>query len=173
MITVPIGRVGKPHGLKGAFFLTGAESSPELEATVVLSNSNGDRSAAHKVAQSYRSGGHPCIRLETINSLEEAVLVRGQDVWLETDAAETTPEGTYLVGQITGYQAVDHKTGAPLGKLVGVESVHPTRGADGVDRWWLERENEKWALCATSQAVIQVDHTKKSILLDAEYVIKV
>jgi len=59
---VPVGRVGKPHGLDGSFFVEGASARPKVfEAGLTLYASG---RPARVVAARHGSGGRPVIRLD-------------------------------------------------------------------------------------------------------------
>ena len=59
---VPVGRVGKPHGLDGGFFVEGASERPEVFATGATLQVDGE--AATVVASRHGSGGRTVIRLD-------------------------------------------------------------------------------------------------------------
>ena len=58
---VEVGRVGKPHGLTGAFFVERASDDPERFAVGVQLLAGGEPC---RVIESKRSGGRPVIRLD-------------------------------------------------------------------------------------------------------------
>jgi 16S rRNA processing protein RimM len=59
---VPIGRVGKPHGLDGGFFVDGASEREEVFAQGATLFAAGERATV--VASRHGSGGRPVIRLD-------------------------------------------------------------------------------------------------------------
>jgi 16S rRNA processing protein RimM len=59
---VPVGRVGKPHGLDGAFFVEGASSREEVFADGATLYAGGE--PATVVLSRRGSGGRPVIRLD-------------------------------------------------------------------------------------------------------------
>ena len=58
---VDVGRVGKPHGLAGAFFVEQASGDPERFAVGAQLRVEGSPAV---VVESKRSGGRPVIRLD-------------------------------------------------------------------------------------------------------------
>ena len=89
---VSIGRVGKPHGLKGAFFVERPSEDSErfaVGATVLV---NG---VAAAVVESKVSGGRPVIRLD-------CEVTRGAELQIERTQLPPLPEDTYYAFQLGG-----------------------------------------------------------------------
>jgi 16S rRNA processing protein RimM len=106
---VVVGRVGKPHGLNGAFAVEQASEAPErfaVGATLLLAGEPAT------VVESKRSRGRPVIRLD-----READ--RGAP--LEVPRSELAPpeEGSYYEFQLVGL-AVEEEGGRPLGRVSAV-----------------------------------------------------
>ena len=107
---VPVGRVGRPHGLEGAFFVEDASESPErlgVDATVHV----GGEPA--RIVASKRSGGRPVIRLDRR-------VERGAT--LEVPRGELPPpaEDSYYVFQLVGL-TVREEGGGDVGRVQEVE----------------------------------------------------
>ena len=108
---VLVGRVGKPHGLKGAFAVEQASEEPErfaVGATLFLAGEPA------RVVESKRSRGRPVIRLDRPAE-------RGLP--LEVPRSELPPpeEGSYYEFELVGL-AVEDEEGRSLG---GVTAVRP------------------------------------------------
>ena len=91
---VSIGRVGKPHGLKGAFFVERPSEDSErfaVGATVLV---NG---VAAAVVESKVSGGRPVIRLD-------CEVTRGAELQIERTQLPPLPEDTYYAFQLVGLE---------------------------------------------------------------------
>jgi len=107
---VPVGRVGKPHGVAGAFFVENASEDPErfaVGARLLV----GDATA--EVVESKRSRGRPVIRLDREVSRGEV---------LEVERAALPPAGPdeYYVFQLVGLE-VERADGLRLGRVKDVE----------------------------------------------------
>jgi 16S rRNA processing protein RimM len=107
---VGVGRVGKPHGLDGSFFVE--QASEDRERFEVGARLHVDGEPAEVVA-SKRSKGRPVIRLD-----REAP--RGAE--LAVPRAELPPpgEGEYYEFQLVGL-AVEEEGGRPLGRVTAVQ----------------------------------------------------
>jgi 16S rRNA processing protein RimM len=108
---VSIGRVGKPHGLKGAFFVERPSEDSErfaAGATVLL---NG---VAAVVVESKMSGGRPVIRLD-------CDAVRGAELQVERSQLPSLPEDNYYAFELVGLE-VEEEGGRKLGRVKEVVS---------------------------------------------------
>jgi 16S rRNA processing protein RimM len=103
---VPVGRVGKPHGLDGSFFVEGASENAERFASGATIWVEGEPAI---VVAAKRSGGRPVIRLDRSVS-------RGAR--LEVPTAELPPPemGSYYVFQLVGLAVVED-SGRSLGRV--------------------------------------------------------
>lgn len=108
---VAVGRVGKPHGVRGAFFVEEPSEHPERYA-VGAKLLVGDREV--EVVESKRgSGGRPVIRLD-------AEVPRGTVLEVERAALPPLGDDTYYVFQLVGL-AVERVDGKALGRVTAVD----------------------------------------------------
>ena len=107
---VTVGRVGKPHGIAGAFAVERASEDAERFAVGARLYVDGREA---EVVESKRARGRPVIRLD-----REAP--RGAS--LEIDRVALPPPGKdeYYVFQLVGLD-VERTDGKPLGRVVDVE----------------------------------------------------
>ncbi len=107
---VTVGRVGKPHGVKGAFFVENASEDPERFAVGAELFVEGERV---EVVESKRAGGRPVIRLDRQPRRGAA---------LEIDRATLPAAGPdeYYVFQLVGLD-VERADGVRLGRVASVE----------------------------------------------------
>jgi len=108
---VSIGRVGKPHGLKGAFFVERPSEDPERFAVGATLLVNG---AAAAVVESKLSGGRPVIRLD-------CEVKRGAELQIPRAQLPPLPEGTYYAFELVGLE-VEEEGGRRLGRVREVVS---------------------------------------------------
>ena len=107
---VSVGRVGRPHGLGGAFFVEDASESPERLAAGAIVHVGGEPAT---IVESKRSGGRRVIRLDRR-------VERGAS--LEVPRAELPPpaDDSYYVFQLVGL-AVHEDGGGEIGRVQDVE----------------------------------------------------
>jgi len=105
---VPVGRVGKPHGLDGAFFVEGPSGRKDVFADGATLYADGE--PATVVASRRGSGGRPVIRLDRH-------VERGTELAV---ARETLPDlgddDEFYVFQLVGL-SVEEESGRLLGRV--------------------------------------------------------
>ena len=106
---VAVGRVGRPHGLNGAFFVEQASAAPERLAVGAMLEVGG-RPA--RVVESKRSGGRLVVRLDR-------PVERGAVLAVRRDSLPPPDDGSYYVFQLVGL-AVEDEDGTPLGRVEDV-----------------------------------------------------
>ena len=106
---VEVGRVGKPHGLAGAFFVDRASDDPQRFAVGVQLLAGGEPS---RVVESKRSGGRPVIRLD--RDVERGTVLEVPRTELPSPGAES-----YYVTDLVGLEAIE-QGGPTLGRVTDV-----------------------------------------------------
>jgi 16S rRNA processing protein RimM len=109
---VVVGRVGKPHGVDGSFFVEGASDAPERFArgAVLLV----DGAPAEIVVSKRGAGGRPVIKLERSVQRGATLAVRREDL-------PDPDEDSYYVFQLVGLR-VEEEGGRALGTVTEVEN---------------------------------------------------
>jgi 16S rRNA processing protein RimM len=108
---VTVGRVGRPHGVDGSFFVEEASDSPERfarGATVLV-----DGVPAEVIISKRGSGGRPVIKLDRH-------VPRGATLAVRRDDLPEPDEDAFYVFQLVGL-AVQEEGGRPLGAVTDVE----------------------------------------------------
>jgi 16S rRNA processing protein RimM len=106
---VPIGRVGKPHGLDGSFVVDGASQAPErfvLGATLYVDGAEACIEASKRVR------GRPVIRLDRRPE-------RGAELAVPRATLPPAEEDAYYVFQLVGLR-VEDESGRELGRVAEV-----------------------------------------------------
>jgi len=142
---VEVGRVGKPHGLKGAFFVERASSDPERFAVGAHVIAGGSPA---RVVESKQSGGRPVIRLD--REVERGAA-------LEVPRSELPPPAadSYYVADLVGLEAVE-QDGPALGRVTDV--------SPGVANDVIELDSGL-ALPFVAACVLEVDLERRTILV--------
>jgi 16S rRNA processing protein RimM len=110
-VRVQVGRVGKPHGLEGAFVIEQASEDPERFAEGASLLVGGEPA---RIVESKRAGGRPVIRLD-----REAA--RGDAIEVDRNDLPEPEEGEYYAFQLVGLE-VEESSGAKLGRVTEVSS---------------------------------------------------
>jgi 16S rRNA processing protein RimM len=96
------GRIGRPHGLDGSFYVTRAR--PRLLAVGALVTVAG-RTA--EIARRAGTDERPIVRLEGIDDREAALSLRGSELLLASDAAPALGEGEWWEHELQGCDVRD------------------------------------------------------------------
>jgi 16S rRNA processing protein RimM len=148
---VTVGRVGRPHGLDGSFFVERASEDPARFAKGATLYFEGEPA---RVASSKRgSGGRPVIKLDR-------TVPRGADLTLPRDELPATEEGEYYAFELVGL-AVEDQDGRALGR---VEEVLP-----GVANDVLELDSRA-TLPLVDTCILEVDLEHGRIVIAAGFV---
>jgi 16S rRNA processing protein RimM len=107
---VPVGRVGRPHGLDGSFVVEEASEDPERFAEGAELLVGGEPAV---VISCKRAGGRPVIRLD--RSAE-----RGAELAVPRDALPPAGDDEWYAFELVGLQAVE-EGGRALGRVAAVE----------------------------------------------------
>lgn len=123
MTQVAAGRVGRPHGLDGSFYVNGPKQ-PLAEGTVIRV-AGADRLVERRAGTDER----PIVRLEGISDRNGAAALLGEQLLLEQED-EPLEEGEYIVSDLVGctIEGLGVVTGVIPGPSCDVLEV----GVDGV-----------------------------------------
>lgn len=117
---VGIGRVGRPHGVDGAFVVEGASEDPrrfEVGATVLVDGEPARVTTSRRVG-----GGRPAIKLDR-------TVERGTELSVPRRDLAPLPADSYYVADLVGSRVLDEQ-----GELVGVvRDVHPGPANDSLE----------------------------------------
>jgi 16S rRNA processing protein RimM len=142
---VSVGRVGKPHGLDGSFFVEQASEDPDRFAVGAVLHVSGE---PLRVESSKRSGGRPVIRLER-------EVPRGAELTLPREELPATEPREFYAFQLVGL-AVEDEHGNALGRVAEV--------APGVANDVLELDSGL-ALPLVDDCVREVDFERERIVI--------
>ena len=107
---VQVGKVGKPHGLEGAFVVEQASEDPERFAEGATLLVGGEPA---RIIESKRAGGRPVIRLDR-------KAARGAELAVPKSDLPPPEEGAYYEFQLLGLE-VEEEGGRALGRVAGVQ----------------------------------------------------
>ncbi|MBD0348452.1 MAG: 16S rRNA processing protein RimM [Thermoleophilia bacterium] len=107
---VSVGRVGRPHGLAGAFFVEDASEAPERLAAGANVYVGGEPAT---IVESKRSAGRPVIRLDR-------PVLRGAVLEVPRAKLPPTPDDSYYVFELVGL-TVHEEGGGAVGRVQEVD----------------------------------------------------
>jgi 16S rRNA processing protein RimM len=109
---IAVGRVGRPHGVAGAFVVENSSDDPERLAVGARVFAGGEEA---EVVESKRSGGRRVIRLDR-------AVPRGTVLEVERSALPEPAENYYYVADLVGLD-VEREDGKALGRVAAVEDA--------------------------------------------------
>ena len=147
----PIGRVVKPHGVKGKikvdYFGEGFNHFPYRE--VLIAGSSGEPHT-YEVLEEIPQPPRFILRLKGIERIEDVQLLVGKEILIRREALPDLPEGEYYWFEILG-MAVDTREGRRIGR---VKEILPT----GVnDIYVIEGKRGEIFLPATKEVIQRID----------------
>jgi 16S rRNA processing protein RimM len=142
---VRVGRVGRPHGLDGSFFVERASDDPKRFAVGATVYVGGEPAS---VVASKRAGGRPVIRLDRPVERGDQLSVRAADLPPHED-------GAFYAFQLVGLE-VQEEGGRSLGRVAEV--------APGVANDVLELDSGV-ALPMVAACVLEVDRERGRIVV--------
>jgi 16S rRNA processing protein RimM len=110
-VKVRVGKVGKPHGLEGAFVVEEASDDPDRFAEGATLLVDGE---PVRVVESKRAGGRPVIRFER-------KVPRGAAIEIDRSDLPEPEEGEYYAFQLIGLE-VEEFGGETLGRVTEISS---------------------------------------------------
>jgi 16S rRNA processing protein RimM len=152
------GRVGRPHGLDGSFYVTGAR--PRL-----LSLGTSVEVGGLTAAISRRAGtdARPIVRLEGVENRAAAEALRGSELAVDAERAPALAEGEWWAHELQGCEVYDGE--AHLGTVLRLIEL-PSCEALEVR---LDRGGEPLLVPMVRDAVREVDPGRERIDVDLEF----
>lgn len=100
--TVPAGRVGRPHGLDGSFYVTGARGRMLALGSVVTIAGQ-----THEIVRRAGTEQRPIIRLEGIEDRSGAEALRGMELMVAASEAPALGDGEWWAHELEGCEVRD------------------------------------------------------------------
>lgn len=115
--TLRLGRITSAYGIKGEVKVYLYTDFPQRFAEAGYVIAEGKRRAIDGLRE---MKGMLILKLEGVDTRNEAETLRGQDLWIREEDAAPLPEGTFYVRDLIGLAVVD-TAGQRIGRLAGVE----------------------------------------------------
>jgi len=136
-----LGKISKAWGLKGELKVQSCADSIVMAAglsTVCLKGAGSDL-VEYTVEQVRQAGSVWILRLQGVQTIEQAERLVGCELLLPRSAAPILPEGTYYQADLIGLR-VEDEAGQPLGRVAAIENF----GAGDLLRLRLETGAEEY-----------------------------
>ncbi|MEO5618762.1 MAG: ribosome maturation factor RimM [Candidatus Eisenbacteria bacterium] len=141
MIPVRIGRIGRPHGLRGEVPLDGASLSVNelmVMGTFLWRGPRGDGERALTLTAAREALPRPLLKFAGIDAREAASELTNGELWVDREQLPDPGPGVAYTFQLVGCQVV-REDGSPLGVLEEIWSTgaHPIYVVRGEREWLL------------------------------------
>jgi 16S rRNA processing protein RimM len=101
-VAMPAGRVGRPHGLDGSFYVTGARPALLTVGTIVTVAGNGA-----EIVRRAGTAQRPIIRLEGVEDRSGAERIRGSELTVQASQAPSLADGEWWAHELEGCEVFD------------------------------------------------------------------
>jgi len=116
---IRIGRIARPHGVRGAVAVTLDNPDSESLLGVEYVHLGPDRRRNEVVGASRGRKGQVILQLQGVERIEEAEKLRGLEVWLEEAQLPPLGEDEFWHRDLLGLEAVDEE-GRSLGRVTEI-----------------------------------------------------
>jgi 16S rRNA processing protein RimM len=119
-----VGRIARPHGIRGQVVVNPETDFMEerFKAGQVLKIGPPERARDYAILEVRFHQGRPIVRLEGIETMNDAEPLAGADIWLPETAVEPLPDRTFYRHDLIGC-AVQDTRGTVLGRVTAVEGT--------------------------------------------------
>jgi 16S rRNA processing protein RimM len=163
---VPAGRVGRPHGLDGSFYVTGARPRLLVQGTAVTVGGE-----TREIVRRAGTEQRPIVRLEGLEDRDAAAALRGLELSVPAVAAPALGEDEYWAHELEGCEVFADER--PLGRVTrlielpscealevgGVDGPGGAAGAGG----------PPFLVPMVKEAILEVDVAARRIEVDPEF----
>lgn len=160
-IGVKAGKISKPYGLQGDvhIILFPAAIHKMIPETPLFIDLDGQRVPFFIESVDLVSEDQAIVKVEFVNSLEEARKFTGHEVYLDIQDADFTPDRAEASQEVIGYRVFDLRLGE-IGKLIELipSEMNPV--------WLIERDGREIMIPATEDFIQKIDHKNSSLHLD-------
>jgi len=157
---ITIGKIVKPQGRKGEVAVEVISDRPERFASLRRAFVPSEQGLAREVivTRSWPHKGRFVLKLEGVDSIDEAEAYRGMEIRLAEDDLDPLPEGSYYHHQLKGLQVED-----PEGRVLGVVRDVMTTAGD-VANLVVQGTTGEWLLPLAEAFVRHVDPAQGRIV---------
>ena len=151
-----VGRVVKPHGVKGKMKVLyfGEDLSRFSDYREILIRDSTGRAQSYEILEAGGQPDRPILRLKGVNSVEETAPLLGKEIVIRKEQLPALEEREYYWFDILG-MAVETEEGKRIGR---VKEILPT-GANDV--YVVEGEKREICLPATTEVIRSIDVEKR------------
>jgi len=160
---IEIGKISRPHGLKGSVLIPSREGKDSALAYVdeISLGANQEQLKSYAITKRAWMPKGWKITLESVSRIEEAEPFRDFKVFVRRDQLQQADENEFYVTDLEGLEVVDADTGNVIGTFSGIESDPMSEQLQ--ERWLIEKNGEELTIPANQHFIKEVDTTNRKI----------
>lgn len=153
-----VGRVARPHGIRGQVIVNPETDFPEDRFRIgqVLLVGPADRPVEREINEVRFHQGRPILALAGVQTMDDAEVLAGADLWVPQAALDPLPQGTYYRHDLIGCEVRD-TLDRTIGRVTAVEGT--------LDRSYLVIDGDVM-LPLVDGICLQVDMAARRIVVD-------
>lgn len=156
----PIGKLTKPHGIKGEMLFVGdIDIVNELPKPFIICEINGLYIPFFIESIRPRGNASLLIKLEDVNNENETTELTNQEVFYLSNLMENVPYSSFNIPDITGF-TVENEEGVYQGKVVAID--------DSTENilMLVEKEHKEWMMPLADELIKDLDLHQKKITVN-------
>ncbi len=161
-IKLPVGRILKPHGVKGELNVELddlAEPDEDFAPGACLILEIDGLDVPFFVASARpRGSASILLTLDEVSSESEAAALVGQTLYVYSDPEDADVDGELTAGELVGYEIIDEETGSSIG--VVEELIELT-----ADNWYFSLRDSGKLIPAVDEMILQINSGSRTILM--------
>lgn len=165
---ITVGQIGRPRGTEGEMYVTPLTDFPErFENMSEIFVSSGDSWTNMKVLESKMISGRPVIKLENVNSPEDAARFTNRYLAVYKEQRIVPSKDSYYIFDLVGCNVFDEQTNDKIGQIIDVDE-YPANDAYVIET----NTGERMTVAAVKRFVKSVDIENKKVVIDTAGLIK-
>jgi 16S rRNA processing protein RimM len=165
---VTVGRLGRTRGVAGEIYIIPETDFPDrfLDMNeIFIRHKDGWKKT--RLESSRIVSGRPVIKLEGIDTPEDAARLTNREVGVREEEIANLPEGSFWIHDLIGCEVVEENSETRLGEITGVER-YPAN-----DVYLIKTEDGKEVMiAAVEQFIKNVDTTARKVTIDKAGIIE-
>lgn len=165
---VTVGRLGRTRGVRGEMYIIPETDFPDrfLDMNeIFIQHKDGWKKT--RLESSRIVSGRPVIKLEGIDTPEDAARLTNREVGVPEEEIANLPEGSFWIHDLIGCEVVEENSEVRLGEITGVER-YPAN-----DVYLIKTEDGKEVMiAAVEQFIKSVDMAARKVTIDKAGIIE-
>ena len=167
-VFVTVGRLGRTRGVRGEIYVIPDTDFPKRFLNMrELHLKTRDGWEKVTVDSARMVSGQPVLKLEGIETPEDAARFTNREIGVPEDEIAKLPEGSFWIHDLIGCQVIDNSTGSVIGEITAVET-YPAN-----DVYMIRTpEGKEVSIAAVESFVKKIEILDKKVFIDTAGILK-